>query len=248
MNRTFTSGCLALAVAVLATLASPNAASAHIILWARPSIVNAPDAILSINAAAESETAGIAKLEVTGPSDLDASGISIQNGPPGWLAETGPTPNTFTVAAPNNSGLPLREDLFISLNVKKLPGGTETFFQVKQTYTDGWVQDWNQKREKGKEEPPQPEPRLYLEPVGSTGPQATSSNGSVPAATPNSTTTTATPTQSSDLNTGLAIVLAVSLALLVFVVARDRIKRKRSQSENSTNSAEDADTSEESGE
>jgi hypothetical protein len=122
----------------------------------------ATNAMLSLNAEAESTTAGIAKLDVTLPGGIAPDQVSLASAPQGWAFAR--TAQGFTV-----SGTPLAvgTDAKTSLRIATLPGApTLLAFKTLVTYADGKVDRWIEVPTAGQPTPPNPAATVSLEPAG----------------------------------------------------------------------------------
>jgi hypothetical protein len=139
-----------------AALALP--ASAHVQVEAVPGAPGAVDAVLNITAAAESATAGIAKLDVVADPAIPADQVTLVDGPAGWKVTPG-TQNGFALEGP---ALPKGEDAKISVRVKALPNVPQVVFKVLQSYSDGDVERWIELPGLDGQEPDKPAPTVKL--------------------------------------------------------------------------------------
>src|SRR5262245_18077297 len=70
--------------ALVGVLAFAAPAWAHTTVKVEPAVAGAPDAVITVNAAAESDTAGIASLKVVLPAGLAPGDVTYVDGPAGW--------------------------------------------------------------------------------------------------------------------------------------------------------------------
>ncbi len=120
----------------------------------------ATNVTLSLNAEAESTTAGIKSLDVTLPSGIAPEQVSLASGPQGW---------TFTRTAQGFmvSGTPLSTgtDAKTSVHIAALPGApTVLAFKTLVTYADGKVDRWIEAPSSAVPTPPNPAATVSLEP------------------------------------------------------------------------------------
>jgi hypothetical protein len=156
-----------LATAASLSLAAP--ALAHTQASLDNAHAGATNAMLSLNAEAESTTAGIAKLDVTLPGGIAPDQVSLASAPQGWTFAR--TAEGFTV-----SGAPLGvgTDAKASLRIATLPGApTLLAFKTLVTYADGKVDRWIEVPTAAAPSPPNPAATVSLEPAGA-GATATS--------------------------------------------------------------------------
>ena len=133
-------------------------ASAHVQVEAVPGAPGAVDAVLNITAAAESDTAGIAKLDVVADPAIPADQVTLVHGPAGWKVTPG-TQNGFALEGP---ALPKGEDAKVSVRVKTLPNVPQVTFKVLQSYSDGDVERWIELPGPDGKEPDKPAPIVKL--------------------------------------------------------------------------------------
>ena len=95
-------------------------ASAHVEVEAEPSQASAENATLNVSAEAESDTAGIVRLEIAPLSDFDVTGVTLATAPDGWTLA--PTDLGFAISGP---ALPAGQDLKAAVKAPKLPAATE---------------------------------------------------------------------------------------------------------------------------
>ncbi len=173
---------LAGAAAVLAT-AGP--ALAHVEVDAAPARALATDALLTMNAEAESRTAGITGVRVQLPAGLVPADLRLATGPAGWrLTGSG------TVVDVRGPALPVGRSLRLGLRVRQLPAGERLVLKTVQSYADGQQDAWIEVPSDSVPDPDQPAPVVRLQ---AAAPGATP----VPRATPAPTTpapTTPAPT------------------------------------------------------
>ena len=150
-------GIVAAGVAIAwAGLAMP--AWAHVQVEATPGAPGATDATLKIIAAAESDTAGISKIDVTADPAIPADQITLVDGPTGWTVTPG-SQGGFAISGP---ALPKGEDATISLKVKQLPNVPQVTFKVLQTYSNGDIERWIELPGPDGKEPDKPAPIVKL--------------------------------------------------------------------------------------
>ncbi|MFI1396945.1 DUF1775 domain-containing protein [Streptomyces sp. NPDC020681] len=179
---------LAVATAALATVlavAGPAAAHAHV--TASDARALAKNVTLTFSSEAESETAGIAKLQVVLPEGIAPDAVSLKEAPAGWKFT--PTQDGYTVAG---KALATGKDVEYSVTVKQLPDAKSLVFKTIDTYGDGKVSRWIEVPDGGTE-PENPAPVLALKPAA---PGATLEPTASPTPTPTPTPATPTPAPS----------------------------------------------------
>jgi Domain of unkown function (DUF1775) len=179
-------------LAALATLGVATPALAHTQATIDNPQAGAVNAVLSLDAEAESDTAGIRMLSVTLPTGITPAQVSVVSAPGGWTFTR--TTDGFTVAG---SALPTHTDAKASLRIAQLPTTASTLaFKTLVTYSDGQVQRWIEVPASGAPEPPDPAPTVGLRPAAATtsaqpvSPGAAVHNASVAANTSTSKTNT----------------------------------------------------------
>jgi hypothetical protein len=207
-----------LATAALLGIAAP--ALAHTQATLDNPRVGATNAMLSLNAEAESATAGIAKLDVTLPGGIAPDQVSLASAPQGWTFAR--TAQGFTV-----SGTPLGvgTDAKTSLRIATLPGTpTLLAFKTLVTYADGKVDRWIEVPTAAVPSPPNPAATVSLEPApGATATSAAAGNLVSPNAAKKQNPSPAAAAGTSTSATvwlwvivGALLVLAALLTLLVW--------------------------------
>lgn len=119
---------------------------------------------LTLNAEAESTTAGIKSLEVTLPGGIQPAQVSVADAPGGWtFTRTG---QGFTVGG---SALAVGTPAKTSLRIAQLPVTAQVLaFRTLVTYNDGKVQRWIEVPSSAAPDPPDPAPTVSLKPAAAT--------------------------------------------------------------------------------
>lgn len=163
----------------LAVVLAAGPALGHVEVEAMPARALATDALLSLTAEAESNTAGISGLRIQLPPGLVPADLRLASGPAGWrLTGTG---GVVTVSGP---ALPVGRSLRLGIRVRQLPDDRQLVLKTIQSYADGKQDAWIELPTASVPEPEQPAPIVRLQ---AAAPGATA----VPRATP---TTTPAPT------------------------------------------------------
>ncbi|MFF0446675.1 DUF1775 domain-containing protein [Streptomyces sp. NPDC004609] len=183
---------LALAAALGAVLAAAGPAAAHAGVTASDDRALAKNVTLTFTSEAESETAGIAKLQIVLPEGISPGAVSLKKGPQGW--KFAQSQGGYTIA-----GKPLATgtDAVHSVTVKQLPDAKSLVFKIVETYGDGEVARWIELPEGGKKlDNPAPVLKLKAKspgakpeplapgPAASGPPAGTPAPGPSPVATP----------------------------------------------------------------
>jgi hypothetical protein len=180
------------ATAVLATIvvaASPAAARTEIDL--NPAQAGATNAVMTVNAEAESASAGITTVRMVLPPGITPAQITLSSGPAGW--KLNPTGDGFTV---EGSKLPTRTSAKFTITIAQLPAtaGVLTFKTIV-TYSDGKADRWI-----GAPSESNPAPTVSLRPaaVASTQPSASPSAAQPSPPTAAAAAASVTPLTASD--------------------------------------------------
>lgn len=163
------------AVAGLAAAAS-LAVGAPALAHTQASIDNpqagAGNVVLTLNAEAESTTAGIKSLEVTLPAGIQPAQVSLTDAPGGWMFTR--TAQGFTVAG---SALAVGTPAKTSLRIAQLPATAQVLaFRTLVTYSDGKVDRWIEVPSTAAPDPPDPAPTVSLKPAAAAATSAPASN------------------------------------------------------------------------
>ncbi|MGV9314239.1 DUF1775 domain-containing protein [Streptomyces sp. NPDC003691] len=143
-------------LALVAGAAQP--AAAHAGVSASDPRALARNVTVTFTSEAESEKAGIAKLQIVLPQGLSPAAVRLTKAPKGWQFTH--SPGGYTLAgAPLATGT----DAVHSIAVQQLPDAKELVFRVVETYSDGSVARWVEERGAGGT-PENPAPVLKLKP------------------------------------------------------------------------------------
>ena len=210
------------AAALAGSLALAGAAAAHVEAAARPARALAAGAVVTIDAEAESSTAGITGLRIQLPDGLVPADFRLVSGPAGWRVGSGQ--QVLEVGGP---ALPVGRNLQVALRVRQLPATRTVVLKTIQTYSDGKQDAWIEVPAAGAPEPEQPAPVLRLAPAApgatpiprQTTPAPTTAPPSTPTPTP---TAEASPAAAEgDGNSGVVWLYAgvgIGVAALIGVV------------------------------
>lgn len=211
-----------------------GAAGAHVEVTVEPPQAAATDAVVDIEAAAESRSAGITRLEILTDPVIGAEEVTMLRGPAEWRAVAGPS-GGFAVEGP---ALPVGDDAVVRLGVRGLPDAPRVVFKVLQTYADGTVVRWIDLPAGGPKPahpaavvtlsaaaPPTPAPTGQASPtISPTTSPTIDASPSTPAASP-----TGAPGSAASFPWIPAVMVAVVLPLAVLVFARGRGRMPREQ-------------------
>ncbi|MDO0937743.1 DUF1775 domain-containing protein [Streptomyces sp. DG2A-72] len=218
----------AVAFAVAVAVAGP--AAAHADVEAEGARALDQNVELTFSAASESNSAGIAKLEVILPKGITPGDITYKEGPEGW--KLAPTSRGYTVAGPK---LAVGEDAEYVVTVRQLPDAKELVFKTLQSYGDGRVDRWIELEDPAEDGhghgEGHPAPRLELKPAAPgaklVGPspteEPTTAAPSPDTASGESTTGTSTPSaapaaDSTDGDDGMSVAVPIGIGAAVLLL------------------------------
>lgn len=167
----------AVLVGVAAALALGAAAYAHVEVEVEPAVAGTTDAVITFDAEAEADSAGIVKVQVFLPADLPPSTVTLKQAPAGWTLTPGA--DSYTVAGPA-----LRQGVHAvhSVTVARLPMSTRLVFKVLVTYSSGSVDRWIEEPTAANPNPDNLAPVVELSPAATTPTSAPAT--SAPPTTP----------------------------------------------------------------
>src|SRR3954469_11860286 len=102
--------------AVIGALAFAAPAWAPTTVKAEPAVAGSPNALVTVSAEAESDTAGITSLRVVLPAGIAPADVTYVDGPPGWALQ--PDAEGYVVSGP---ALAVGRDAVHRVRVKQLP-------------------------------------------------------------------------------------------------------------------------------
>jgi uncharacterized protein YcnI len=177
---------LAAGAVVIAGLA--GTAAAHVEVEARPARALATGAVITVDAAAESSTAGIAGMRIQLPAGLVPGDFRLVSGPSGWRAS-----GAGQVLQVRGPALPVGRDLRLQLRVRQLPATRQLVLKTIQSYADGRQDSWIEVPEAGAPEPDAPAPVLRLAPAAAGATQLPRETPTTPATSAPGTPAPGTP-------------------------------------------------------
>ncbi|MGI5403606.1 DUF1775 domain-containing protein [Streptomyces sp. CA-135486] len=206
--------------ALAAVLAVAGPAAAHAEVNASDPRALAQNVTLTFTSEAESDTAGIAKLQIVLPEGITPDAVSLKEAPAGWKLT--PSQGGYTVGG---KALATGTDAVHSITVKQLPDAKSLVFKTIETYGDGKVDRWIE-LPSGGEEPENPAPVLALKPAapGATASSAAPTPSPTPtppkaaAAPSGKTAETAEKDDAADNGVAIAVVAAVAVIAAGFTV------------------------------
>ncbi|PBC75607.1 uncharacterized protein YcnI [Streptomyces sp. TLI_235] len=215
----------AVAAALAGTLLLAGPAFAHVEVQAQPAQALATNAVVTFSGEAESQSAGIAKVQVVLPEGITPADVTLAQAPQGWAFTA--TADGYTVGGP---ALAPGEDAVHKITVRQLPNAKELVFKTLETYSDGHIDRWIELPQNGAT-PEHPAPVLELAPAapgagmlsptttaGSPTPASPTASASV-AATPEATPSSSAPASSTDGGNSAGAAIAVAAAVVVIAAA-----------------------------
>lgn len=172
-------GLVVLVAGAAALVATAGPALAHVEVEARPAQALATNALLSMSAEAESDTAGITGVRIQLPTGLLPGDLRLASGPAGWrLTGSG---DVVTVRGP---ALPVGRSLQLGLRVRQLPAGRQLVLKTVQSYSDGHQDAWIEVPSASVPQPDQPAPVVRLAPAAAGATPLPRETTAAPRATP----------------------------------------------------------------
>jgi hypothetical protein len=202
-----------LAGVVVGALAIGGVAFAHVEISADNPQAGATNVVVTFDAEAESDSAGIAKVEVVLPAGITFADVTLKEAPTGWKLS-----KTDKGYAVSGKALPTGANAEHSVTVAKLPDVESLTFKTLVTYSNGDIDRWIEEPTTANPDPDNPAPVLELEPAAAPSPTVGSTSNDVITAAP--ATTAAAPEESSGNNSlwwiiGIAVVLGAIVALVM---------------------------------
>ncbi|GAA0793484.1 DUF1775 domain-containing protein [Spirilliplanes yamanashiensis] len=204
---------------VTATLIAAAPAAAHTGVTVQPARAGAENALATANAEAESDSAGVTKVQIFLPQGIAPGDITLESAPKGWKLTT--DADSYTVAGP---ALAVGKDAQHKVRIRQLPTSATISFRVLQTYDDGRTDRWIEIPSKANPEPENPAPTVKLAGGSDTPPSAAptsaapspsaAATASAPAPAPTSAATALDPV-SDEAGSSLAWLWWVLAVLLV---------------------------------
>ncbi|RKN50365.1 DUF1775 domain-containing protein [Micromonospora endolithica] len=227
MKRLLT-GVVAAVAATTAAVAVGAPAWAHTKVTVAPARAGASNALVTVNAEAESDSAGVASVQVYLPDGITPGDVTLIAAPKGWKLGS-VAGDSYTVAGP---ALAVGDDAEHRIRVRQLPDAPQISFKILQTYSDGRVDRWIEVPSAANPEPANSAPtvKLAAAPAGSTAPTTPASPTPTTApATDAPVTALPSPAAGSDAGTngGLWIGLGTALAILAAAGAALYLRQRR---------------------
>src|SRR5829696_4118876 len=153
-------GAVVLVAGATVVVAAAGPALAHVDVTATPARALAANAVLTLSAEAESDTAGVTGVRIQLPAGLLPADFRLTAGPAGWrLTGSG---QVLTIGG---AALPVGRDLELTLRLRQLPAGKQLVLKTVQTYSDGSQDAWIELPSASVPEPDQPAPVVTLAPA-----------------------------------------------------------------------------------
>jgi uncharacterized protein YcnI len=212
VSRTCARG-VAIGLAALALTAIAAPALAHTEATIDNPQAGATNVVLTLDAQAESTSAGITSLDVTLPDGVTPAQVSIKAGPNGWTFTR--TTQGFTVAG---TALPVGTDARAALQIAQLPATATTLaFKTLVNYSDGAVDRWIEVPSTAAPNPPNPAPTVSLRPAAATPAGTAPTNLVSPGAVVRNPSPAATAPTSASSTALLWVIVGAGLILLVLI-------------------------------
>jgi hypothetical protein len=173
-----------LGAAVAVSAASP--ASAHTGITIDPARAGAKNAVATINAEAESDSAGVTKMQIFLPAGIAPDDVTQISLPNRWKLTRQLTSYTVEGAA-----LAVGRNAEHKIRIRQLPMYASISFKVLQTYSDGRTDRWIGLGTKDNPAPDNPAPTVKLAGGSGTAPDVSTTAPASPSA--EATTTPSTP-------------------------------------------------------
>ena len=204
---------LVIAVVVgLSVLLGAQPASAHVEVSAQPARAGAQNAVLSFDAEAESQTAGITGLKVQLPDGITPTDVALVKAPAGWRFAS--TADGYQVSGP---AVPAGQNATYSVRVAQLPNARTLYFKTIQSYSDGRQDGWIELPPAAGGEAPMPAPALTLAAAAPTTAPPTTAAPTTDASIVDPTPST--PAAAGDGDGGVRAGMWILIAALVVLVA-----------------------------
>ncbi|MGW6461485.1 DUF1775 domain-containing protein [Streptomyces sp. NPDC055078] len=150
---------LAAAVALGTVLAVAAPAAAHAGVTASDDRALAKNVTLTFTSEAESDKAGIAKLQIVLPEGISPGAVTLKKAPAGWKLSQ--AQGGYIIGG---KALPTGKDAVYSIVVKQLPAADSLVFKTVETYADGKEARWIEVPKNGAKAA-NPAPLLKLKPA-----------------------------------------------------------------------------------
>jgi uncharacterized protein YcnI len=176
----------AAAAGLVGALAVTGVAYAHTEVEIEPAVAGSTNAVMTVNAAAESNSAGVASIRVVLPAGIPPSSVTLRSGPTGWTLT--PTEDGYSVGGP---ALPVGENAVHAVTIARLPDETRIVIKTLVNYTDGSVDRWIEEPTTANPQPDNPAPVVTLapnpnpRPTTTTAPATSAPATSAPTSSPN---------------------------------------------------------------
>jgi uncharacterized protein YcnI len=207
-----------------ATVLVATPVSAHTDVEIEPARAGATNAVVTITAQAENDSAGIASVQVFLPEGIAPADVTLVSAPSGWRTAT--DADSYTVSG---RALSVGTNARHRVRIRQLPTDPVIYFKVLVTYSDDRVDRWIELPSAANPTPDNPAPGVRL--AGGVSrtptPPATSAAPTTEAPAP-STATPPTPAASPDAGgNGLLIGLILAALAVAGVTAFVLLRRRR---------------------
>ena len=196
---------------VVGALAMAGVAFAHVEISADNPQAGAANVVVTFDAEAESDSAGISKVEVVLPAGITPAEVTLKEAPSGWKLTA--TDKGYTVSG---KALGVGKSAEHSVTVAKLPNAESLTFKALVTYANGDIDRWI-----GAPGTDNPAPVLTLKPAPAPSPTVGSTANDVITSAPTSSPAAA-PEEASGNSLWWIIGIAVGLGAVVALVMSRR--------------------------
>jgi hypothetical protein len=173
---------------MVAAVTAANPALAHTGITVEPARAGAKNAVANVNAEAESETAGVTKVQIFLPAGIAPDDITQVSLPKNWKLTKQDT--SYTVEGP---ALAVGRNAEHKIKIRQLPMYESISFRVLQTYSDGRIDRWIALPSDDDPEPANPAPTVKL--AGGSGVAPTATPAASPSPSPSVAASTAAPAE-----------------------------------------------------
>ncbi|ROP30864.1 uncharacterized protein DUF1775 [Couchioplanes caeruleus] len=203
-------------------LPAASPALAHTGISIDPARAGAKNAVATVNAEAESDTAGVTKLQIFLPVGITPDDVTQVSLPKKWALTK--QQDSYTVEGP---ALAVGTNAEHKIRIRQLPTYASVTFRVLQTYSDGRTDRWIGLPNADGAESENPAPTVKLAggsgaaptatppPVASASPPAAATTPSSPVAPPSSAAAAAATEPAADESSGMSPAWWIAAAAMV---------------------------------
>ena len=167
----------AVGLGLLAALTMTGVAYAHSEVEIEPAVAGSVDAVMTVRAAAESDSSGVTSVRIVLPAGIPPDSVTLHSAPTGWAFA--PTEDGYTVGGP---ALPVGENAVHAVTIARLPDETRLVVKTLVTYADGSIDRWIEEPTAANPRPDNAAPVVTLAPNPNPEPATpTTTTASTPA-------------------------------------------------------------------